>query len=245
MRSWPRSSGTQKAADSVYSRLTVIDTVMSDIITMLTHAQTAVMSAQGTKTDAQREAAAQDLEGVRSAIADDLNTSFNGTFLFGGAKSTTPPYTKASNGTVSAYAGSATEIDVDINRNSSVTVVLNGASIAQGAAAADVFSVLEDAIAAARAGDSTALDTAMDGLREAFERATAVQTRVGTDMRAIDGEKVRLEEMRIAAMSRVSKLEDANLAEAVSSMNRADTAYRAALGAVSTASRVSLLDYLG
>ena len=51
--------------------------------------------------------------------------------------------------------------------------------------------------------------------------------------------------MRIAAMSRVSTFEDANLAEAVSSMNRADTAYKAALGAVSTAARVSLLDYLG
>jgi flagellin-like hook-associated protein FlgL len=64
-------------------------------------------------------------------------------------------------------------------------------------------------------------------------------------MRLIDGEKLRLEDMRIAAMSRVSKFEDANLAEAISDMSRADSAYRAALGAVSTAARVSLLDYLG
>ena len=36
-----------------------------------------------------------------------------------------------------------------------------------------------------------------------------------------------------------------SLAEAISGMNRADTAYKAALGAVSSATRVSLLDYLG
>jgi len=236
----------EKAADSVYSRLTVVDTVLSDVISKLTAAQSAIMSAQGTtQSPVQREAAAQELEGVRSSIVDDFNMSFNGTFLFAGAKSTTPPYTVASDGTVSAYAGSTTEIEVDINRNSAVTVVLNAESIAKGSAGADVFSVLNDAITAARSGDSAALQTAMAGIKEAFERTTAAQSRVGGDMRSIDGEKLRLEQMRISAMSRVSKLEDANLAEAVSSMNRADTAYKAALGAVSTASRVSLLDYLG
>ncbi len=113
----------EKAADSVYSRLTVVDTVMSDIITMLTHAQTAVMSAQGTKTTAQREAAAQDLEGVRSAIADDFNASFNGTYLFGGAASTTPPYTTAPDGTVSIEAWTAMH-DRDGNPESGIVVGL-------------------------------------------------------------------------------------------------------------------------
>ncbi len=236
----------EKAADSVYSRLTVIDTVLSDVVSKLTQAQSAVMSAQGTsQTPAQREAAAQNLEGVRMSLVDDFNASFNGAFLFGGAKSTTPPYSVAANGTVLPYAGSTTEVEVDINRRTAVTVVLNAQAITQGSAAADVFSTLTDAIAAARAGDSQALATAMTGLKEAFERATTAQSRVGNDMLSIDGEKLRLEEMRIAAMSRVSKAEDANLAEAVSNMNRADTAYKAALGAVSAANRVSLLDYLG
>ena len=85
----------EKAADSVYSRLTVVDTVLSDVINKLTSAQTAVMSAQGTvQSPAQREAAAQELEGVRASLVDDFNTSFGGTFLFGGARSTTPPYTR-------------------------------------------------------------------------------------------------------------------------------------------------------
>jgi flagellar hook-associated protein 3 FlgL len=236
----------EKAADTVYSRLTVVDTVLSDVIDKLTAAQTAIVSAQGSvQTDAQREAAAQNLEGIRSAIVDDLNTSFNGTFLFAGAKSTTQPFTVGTDGTVSAYAGSATEVEVDINRRNAVTVVLNGEQITKGSAATDVFATLDDAIAAARAGDSAALDTAMVGIKAAFERATTAQSQVGNDMRSIDGEKLRLQEMRIAAMTRVSDLEDANMAEAISDMSRADTAYKAALGAMSTSNRVSLLDYLG
>ena len=42
----------------------------------------------------------------------------------------------------------------------------------------------------------------------------------------------------------MSKLEDVNMAEAITEMTHADAAYRAALGAVGTVSRVSLLDYL-
>ena len=38
--------------------------------------------------------------------------------------------------------------------------------------------------------------------------------------------------------------EDTNVAEAVTEMGQADTAYRAALGAVGAASKVSLIDYL-
>jgi len=236
----------EKAADSVYSRLTVVDTVLSDIVSKLTAAQSAVMSVQGSvQTQAQREAAAQELEGIKAAIVDDLNTSFGGAFLFGGARSTTAPYSVAANGTVSAYSGSTTEVEVDINRQSAVTVVLNGEAIALGSGSDDVFEVLDGAITAARAGDGDALSAAMVGLKDAFDRATFAQGRVGSDMRLIDGEKVRLEQMRIAAMSRVSKFEDANMAEAISNMSRADTAYRAALGAVSTANRLSLLDYLG
>lgn len=236
----------EKAADSVYSRLTVIDTVLADVVSKLTAAQSAVMSAQGSvATPAQREAAAQDLEGIRSAIVDDFNTSFGGAFLFAGARSTTAPYTLAPDGTVSAYGGSTAEVEVDINRRSAVSVVLSGDTIAQGSASADVFSVLNDAIVAVRAGDTDALNIAIAGLKGAFERATTAQSRVGSDMRAIDGEKVRLEEMRIAAMSRISHFEDANMAEAVSSMKRADTAYQAALGAIASANRLSLLDYLG
>jgi flagellin-like hook-associated protein FlgL len=45
-------------------------------------------------------------------------------------------------------------------------------------------------------------------------------------------------------VTRVSKDEDADLTAAISELTRADTAYRAALGAIGRASRTSLMDYL-
>lgn len=234
-----------RTADSVTSRLLVIDTALSDLIDRLTQAQATVVSAQGSaKTPAEREAAAQVLEGVREDVLADLNTSFRGTYVFGGASSTTPPFTVGAGGTVSPYQGAAQEVRVDIGDRREVTIGFDGSQVSLGAAAADVFATLDAAAAAARAGDHEALHQARVDLEAAFERATALQMRVGTSLNSIESQQVQLTDRRLAALARVAKLEDANLAEAITGMNQADAAYRAALGATGRMTQLSLMDYL-
>jgi flagellar hook-associated protein 3 FlgL len=94
------------------------------------------------------------------------------------------------------------------------------------------------------AGDNDAIGTGIAGLQRVFDRATTAQTSVGNNMQAIDAEKVRLQQMAQSGSERLSKLEDLNMASAITEMQQADAAYRAALGAVGTVSKVSLLDYL-
>lgn len=234
-----------RAATSVGSRLTVIDTVLSDIIDKLTSAMTAVTAARGTEqTPAQREAAAQQLESVKATLFDDFNSSFQGMHVFGGADAGAPPFTRDASGTVQAYAGSTSEVEVDIDRNRAVKVGLNGDAIAKGGAAQDVFAVLDEAIAAARAGDSTVLGNSMVKLKDVLTRTTTAQSRVGADMGTIDDQKLRLGQMKIAATARLDKVEAVNMVEAISGMNQAQSAYEAALGAVGAVTRVSLMDYL-
>jgi flagellar hook-associated protein 3 FlgL len=236
----------QRAADNVSSRLTVVDTVLSDIVDKLTAAQTAATGARGTTVTAtQREAAAQTLDGLRSALVDDYNSSFNAAYIFAGTRSTTKPYVQAADGTVSAYAGSATEVQVDIGQSRSVTVAFNGDAIARGSDADDVFTVMDNLITAVRAGDSTGIADGVAALGNAFTRATTAQSSVGVDEQAITATQAQLQQMNLSATARLSSLEDANLAEVIPAMNQADAAYRAALGAVGAASKVSLLDYLG
>jgi flagellar hook-associated protein 3 FlgL len=236
----------QRAADSVVSRLTVIDTALSDILDRITAAQTAATSALGsTAGPTQREAAALELEGIRAALLDAFNTSFRGAYVFGGARSTTPPYAVGGGGTVDPYAGSTQEVELDIGSERAVTVAYNGDDIVQGSSPLDLFAHIDALAQAARDGDNTALGQGIDALKDVFTRVTAAQSRVGIGLNAVEGEKSRLETVRIAGATRLSKTEDANLAEAISEMTQAETAYRAALGAIGTASRMSLLDYLG
>lgn len=235
-----------RAANSMASRLNVTDTVMSNIIQKLTAAQSTAMSVQGSgKTSHEREAAAQRLEGLRASLLTDFNTTFHGTYIFAGAAATTKPFVEGPGGTVAPYAGSTSEVEVDVGQDREVTVGFDGDQITRGTDVDDIFAVLENLIAAIRAGNATGMESGAAGIMRAFDRASAAQTRIGVALNAIESEQSRLQEMKLASTKRLSDFEDADMVAAISSMRRAEAAYEAALGAVGSANRVSLMDYLG
>jgi flagellar hook-associated protein 3 FlgL len=233
------------AGDSAKSRLTVADTVLSDVVQQLTAAQVTVVAARGTNVTAgQREARALELAALRDAVLQDFNTSFRGTYIFGGASATTAPYAKDASGIVSGYQGSSLEVSVDVDHGLDVPVAFNGDALARGSDVDDLFVVLERAITAVRSGDGATLDTVANDLDRAFDRVTTLQSRVGASLRTIDDGQLRLSEAARASTARLSALEDANMAAAISGMSQAETVYRAALGATGQIQRLSLMDYL-
>jgi flagellar hook-associated protein 3 FlgL len=235
----------KRATDSVASRLAVIDTVLSDLIVQVERSQVAALSARGsTKTTTQREAAALELEGIRDTMFGDINTSFNGTHVFSGSASTMPPYTRVGSGPISAYAGSTSEMVVDIDQQRAVKIAFNGQLVTQGSDAADIFVEFDNLIAAVRAGNDAGIAAGTQALDRMFDRVSKAQGRVGADLRTIDEQKLRLDELKRSSAKRLSALEDTNMAEAISGMAQADAAYRAALGAVNSVTRMSLMDYL-
>jgi flagellar hook-associated protein 3 FlgL len=234
-----------RATDTVASRLAVVDTVLSDLITQLTAGLVASASARGSgKTQVQRDAAATDLEGIRDTIFADLTTSFNGTYVFSGSATTVAPFTRVGSGPISAYAGSTSEMVVDIDQQRSVKVAFNGQVISQGGDPQDIFVEFDTLITAVRAGNTAGIDAGMQALQRMFDRVSTAQGRVGADQRTIDEQKLRLDQLKRASQQRLSSLEDANMAEAITGMTQADAAYRASLGAVNSVTRLSLMDYL-
>ena len=234
-----------RATDTVGSRLAVVDTVLSDLITQIERAQVSSSSARGSsKTQVQRDAAARELEAIRDTVFSDMTTSFNGTYLFSGSNSTVPPYSRTAGGPISAYAGTANELFVDVDQQRAVKMAFDGRELTQGTDAQDIFVEFDSLIAAVRAGDDAGIDAGMQALQRMFDRVSTAQGRVGADLRTIDEQKLRLGELRRASAKRISALEDTNMAEAISGMAQADAAYRAALGAASTVTRQSLMDYL-
>lgn len=234
-----------KTADTATSRLMVVDSVLSSVLDRLTAARTSLLSARGTVvTPAQREAAAQTLTGIRDAIYNGFNATFHGTYVFAGSAGTTSPYQQAADGTVTANAIDDNPIAVDVGQEMTVQITYSAQQIAQGTAAEDLFATLERAIAAARAGDDAEMGAAETALVQAFERVTAAQSHTGTSLNALEVQQARIRELRLAADARIAGFENANMAEAITKMTQAETAYRAALGAIGTNGQVTLMDYL-
>ena len=234
----------QASADTAYSRLTVVDSALSELINRTTAAQSAVLSARGsTTTAAQREAAATTIESARDAIVSIMNTKFRGTYLFSGNEPGTAPYERTGD-TISGYQGGDGNVRVDIDRQASVQVGFSGDDILKGSSATDLIQTLTDLAAAARSHDQDTMTAGNIALDEAFTRLTTAQTRVGNDEAQLDSFKQQLTSRTLAAKSRLSTIEDADLSQAVTDMNRANVAYQAALKAVSNASGLSLMDYI-
>ena len=232
-----------RTADSAMAKLTTLDTVLSGIVDKLQQATVAAMSVRGTTANQpSRDAAALSLEGLRDSLVADLNTSFRGAYVFGGTRATTVPYARAAGAWT--YQGDNTPARVEIGAGRTVAIALDGQALAQGSDATNVLNELETLIVAVRAGDNAAIGTGLAAMDRAFARATRTQSQIGVDEQSIFEGQVQLTASRLAVLTRVSKDEDADFAGAIAEMNRADVAYRAALGAVGTASRASLLDYL-
>jgi flagellar hook-associated protein 3 FlgL len=190
-------------------------------------------------TAEQRSALALQLRGVRDNLLQDFNGQYRGTYLFSGTAVLTAPFAKDAGGQVQAYAGNASVQELDIDRSRSVEVTVDG-----GQVAGDLFTALESLAVAVESGDMAGVDAGLQALNDAFARATTAQSRVGATLGDLEHHRGRLGAARRAADGRRSSLEDANLAEAISQMQLAETAYRAALGALGTTGQLSLMDYL-
>jgi flagellar hook-associated protein 3 FlgL len=232
-----------RAADSIAPRLSAADNVISDIVEKLSAVLVAATSARGSAVSpATRDAAAKEVMGLREALVGNLNTTFNGTYLFSGSRVDQAAYAQV--GGVWTYQGDAAAVRVEVDRGRQIAVSFDGQAIAQGGDATDVFTELDALITAIENGDNDAIGAGMAAVQRAFDRAQVALGRLGVDERSLDDAYARLSGLRRAAETRRSKLEDANMAEAATRLQQADTSYRAALAAVSTAERLTLLDYL-
>jgi flagellar hook-associated protein 3 FlgL len=233
----------QHTADSASSRLAAADSALGDIVDKLTQAMSTVTGVRGSSVNqAARASAATTLTGIRDAIRADLNSSFQGNSIFAGGNVDRPAYAMV-NGAWT-YQGDNNVVQVEVDRVRTVTIGFDGHAIAQGGDANDVLTELDQLVTAVTSGDDAGMASGLAALSRAFDRTNQAQGRLGSDESSIADTQIRLTARRTAVDARRSKLEDANMAEAITRMSQADTAYKAALGAVSSVEKLSLLDYL-
>lgn len=232
-----------RAGESAAARLATVDAVLSGIGNKLTAARVAGMSAQGTNIQAAaRAAASAEVRSLRDSILADINTKFQGQYLFSGTTVDQPAYRLVAGAW--SYQGNGSVAQVEVERGRMVSVTFNGQAILQGSDPTDVLSSLDRLANAIDLGDNAAIATELDLVERAYGRTQTALGTLGASERGLDEAAARLAAMRTSTESRRASLEDANMAEAVTRMTQAQTAYQAALSAVSTAERQSLLDYL-
>ena len=115
------------------SQLGQVDNSLSNLTTLVQQAQSiASADVNSDVTDAQRSADAQIVDSISSQALNIANVQYNGLYLFGGDKNTSPPFV-ATNGGIQ-FVGSTNVLQNAVDNGTTLPFMVSGAQVFGGAA---------------------------------------------------------------------------------------------------------------
>lgn len=219
------------------------DASLSSAVSALTRAiNLGVQGSNGTLSDADRRALAEELRGIKTQMLSLANLSFQGSYVFAGTATQTAPFVAdASTPSGVRYDGNQGVNQVTIGDGFSVAMNVPGSQIFT-APGADVFQGLQDMINALETnGDVGA--TVVE-VRAAFDHISAQRVFYGNTLNRMDAQQTFLKSSQVQLASEENSLIGADPAAAASQLASATSARDAALTAVGKISQLSLFDYL-
>lgn len=239
----------EKNINSGLSFLSSAEGALNSTYTLL-H-QVASLAAEGSteSTDAQgRQVIADNINEIRDQIMSHANTEVLGKFIFAGSMTQTEPFTNPGGAPadVITYNGNAEYIFMQADFSLQIESNLPGSeAFSVGVPDFDVFEelrILREALLAndtALIADRTAnLHNVINGVDDAIAK---IGNRI-SHFRQVEG---MLKEFAHSIQSKMSQLEDADMAEAISNLAKEEVGLQSTLQSGARIQRISLMNFLG
>ena len=210
------------------SALTNVETILSDTKALC------IQMANGTMGADQRSAAAETVQNNFEEIVSLANTNVAGNYIFSGTKTDTIPFDQ--DGT---YNGDNSPFTIKISQNSTIEIGSDGDAVF-----GTVFNTLSDLKADLESNNIGGIMDAMDKLDTHFDDISSKISDVGSKMNRMEIKNRIYQDLNFTNTERLSKIEDADIAEAVMNLKAAELTYQAALASSSKVMTLSLVDYL-
>lgn len=253
--SWLRLQGMkqQTADDGAYAAnitmaqglLAQSDTTLDSVESQLQRAlELATQAANGTLSDANRDAIAEELNAIRDALFGLANTrDVRGQPLFGGATGDVA-FVQAADGTIS-FAGTGEPSAIPIGEGLSIQGTVTGAR-AFASGASNIFAVLGTFAAALEAGGDVkaAGEAALNGINASIETVGVVRASAGARAARLELDTERLVDAGEARETARSALEDTDVTSAVTELQMTLTILQATQASFTKLTGLSLFDHL-
>jgi flagellar hook-associated protein 3 FlgL len=196
-------------------------------------------ASSGSMSQQGREALAAEVDQLREGLIATANTTYLDRPVFGGITAGTQAY----DATSGAYIGVNQPVLRSIADGVKVRVDVDGQATfaASGTSAFDDLTALSAAI---RANDTVAMRTQVDALKGHLDSISTMQSDVGARAKRIDQATVSAGDAQMALSTRLSNLENTDLAQATVDLNLQQVAYQSALAATARVMQPSLVDFL-
>jgi len=209
----------------------------------LTSAQTlGVEGANGTNNTQNRQAIAQEIQGIQQEILGLANTTYDGQYLFSGTATTTQPYV-ADPSSVSGvtYNGNNNINSVEISEGQAMPINLPGSQLFSNATT-NVFQSLQDLYTALNTNGD--VGSATTEVQNALNYVSTQQTFYGNSVDRLNNAQTFLTQEQTQLSVTESSTLAVDMATAVTNLSQTITTQQALLAAGGKISQLNLFDYL-
>ncbi|HWU22176.1 MAG TPA: flagellar hook-associated protein FlgL [Nocardioides sp.] len=220
--------------------LTQADSTLDSVTKSVQRAYTLALKGanNGTMGAAGLASLADEVDGIRSSVLADANSTYLDRPVFGGVTSGNAAYDSSG-----AYVGTTGSVTRRIADGVNVDVNVDGPAVF-GNGASSVFQELSDLSAALRSGSNTGITAGIDAMKSRIDTITSARTSAGVVYQQVERASDAASGVQLQLKSSLSTLEDVDLASATVSLQSQQVAYQAALAATSKTVQRSLLDFL-
>jgi len=225
-------------ADDALTWLSTADSAYSRAVTVVQQARTLVVQGlnAGASDDSARSAIAAQIDQLRTALLAVANTTNNGRPVFGGTTADGVAYSADGN-----YVGDSGKVTRMIGADTTATVSNTGPEVF-GSGASNVFDTLSSISAALRT--NTLSGSALTGLDGSISTISSAQAVAGAAYQHVQQAQSAQQSDATSLKTRLSGIEEVDLADMAIKVTTANTAYQAALQTTAAIGQLSLLDFL-
>jgi flagellar hook-associated protein 3 FlgL len=229
----------------VLSMVQSADSALGSVVSSLTQAVSlGTQGANGTTNSSNQQALAQQVQAILTSVVSQANTSYQGSYLFGGTAASTAPYTAdPTSSTGYTYSGNNNTNSVAVGDQLSVQVNLPGSQIFSNSSNS-VIGSLSSLVTALQSGSSTSIQSATTAVNNALNYVSTQRVFYGDTESQLNSQETYLQQETVSLASQQTALVGVNEAQAATSLSQAETANSAAMAAAAKVLPDTLLDYL-
>ncbi|PLX84468.1 MAG: flagellar hook-associated protein 3 [Desulfuromonas sp.] len=184
----------------------------------------AIGSLNGALSAEDRQSMAEEVGHLRQELLGVANAEMGGRYLFGGFRDDAPPFGDAP---PHAYGGDGGALNLEIGPGEQVRVNAPGDELFKNGV--DLFALLEGFEADLRADDTAGIQGRLGDLDAGMEQLRSERSRLGSTAARIEEARGHMEGVKVDMQMVLSRIEDADIVETISSLTQQEAAYEAAL----------------
>ena len=230
---------------SVLSTVQTASSILSSVSSSLAQAVSlGTEGANGTASTADLQSLATQVQGILTSVVSQANTSFAGSYLFGGTASSAPPYTADSmSASGYTYNGNDDTNSVAIGDDRTIQANIPGSQIFSNSGNS-VLGALSSLVTALQSGNASSISTATAAVSSAASLISQQQAFYGNAEDQLNAQETNLQQDTVTLASQATNLIGISTATAATNLTQAETDNSAALAAAAKVMPDTLLNYL-